>query len=199
MLLVNDALGDAYQRVSGSCLGGATLSALAALLTGETDYRAALQCCAAGDLRRTDLLVGDIYGGSCEALGLPIDIIAASFGKAVSQGGAGSSQALPQPEQQPADLLASLAFMLGNNLAQLACLVADRHAAQTVVFAGGMFGQYDVLWHYVDFSMQFWSNGARRACFVPHGGLLGALGALLLRSDDVPCAPEAHMPTTSST
>eukprot|EP00667_Euglena_gracilis_P014570 EG_transcript_15113 len=204
ILLVSDDEGEPYKRVSGSCLGGATLSALAALLTGETDYRAALRLCAAGDLRRTDLLVGDIYGGACEALGLPFDIIAASFGKAVPQGsseqpegnpGDPPSAADPHPgtpdaRQRSADLLASLAFMLGNNLAQLACLVADRHTARTVVFAGGMFAVQDALWSYVAFAMQFWSQGARRACFVPHGGLLGAVGALLLPPQTAP-PPEA--------
>lgn len=35
-----------------------------------------------GDHRNVDMLVRDIYGGPCAALGLPADIIASSFGKA---------------------------------------------------------------------------------------------------------------------
>jgi len=35
-----------------------------------------------GDHRNIDMLVGDIYGGTYGAYGLPADLIASSFGKA---------------------------------------------------------------------------------------------------------------------
>lgn len=63
----------------------------------------------------TDLLVGDIYGGACEALGLPFDIIAASFGKAVPQGSSeqpegnpGAQRAVDVPPLQPFGCVKSL-------------------------------------------------------------------------------------------
>lgn len=36
-----------------------------------------------GDHRNVDMLVKDIYGGAYATLGLPADLIASSFGKAV--------------------------------------------------------------------------------------------------------------------
>lgn len=39
-----------------------------------------------------------------------------------------------------------------NNIAQIAHLVAEKHGARSIVFAGGMLSHPDVLWHYMAFA-----------------------------------------------
>ncbi len=43
-----------------------------------------------GDHRKVDMLVKDIFGGDCKALGLPADLIASSFGKVCPKRGTGT-------------------------------------------------------------------------------------------------------------
>jgi pantothenate kinase len=182
LLLVPDNTGTSFERVSGSCLGGSTFTALAALLTGLTDFAEVRRECASGDLRTADLLLRDIYGsGGAATLQLPEDLVAASLGKANAVGNARPTSA---------DLLASIAFMLCNNIAQIAHLVAEKHGARSIVFAGGMLSHPDVLWHYMAFGLHFWSQETRAAMFLPTAGVLGAIGALL-----DPAPPDAAAPS----
>ena len=179
----------AFRRVSGSCLGGATWHGLARLIAPGHSYGALRDLAGQGDFRRTDLLVGDIYGAECAALGLPADLVAASFGKAEpapaapDPGPDDRAAPLSPSAQHRADLLASLGFMLGNNAAQTACLVADQHAAQCILYTGGLLMDHEALWQVVDFGTRFWSGGRREARLVADGAFLGALGGVLAAAD----------------
>ncbi|KAA8494134.1 Pantothenate kinase 2 [Porphyridium purpureum] len=70
-----------FERVSGSALGGGTFWGLSRLLTNCRTFDEVIDLTYEGDNGKVDMLVGDIYGSHYEKLGLPANIIAASFGK----------------------------------------------------------------------------------------------------------------------
>ncbi|KAK0520771.1 hypothetical protein OC835_007099 [Tilletia horrida] len=72
----------AFERVSGTSLGGGTLWGLLSLLTGAGSFDEMLALTEEGDNARVDMLVGDIYGQvGYNTLGLKSTTIASSFGK----------------------------------------------------------------------------------------------------------------------
>ncbi|PXF41220.1 Pantothenate kinase 2 [Gracilariopsis chorda] len=71
-----------FERVSGSSLGGGTFWGLARMLLDCQTFDQVIDLTNHGDNRNVDMLVGDIYGGAYENLGLDASVIAASFGKA---------------------------------------------------------------------------------------------------------------------
>ncbi len=120
-----------YERVTGTCYGGATHWALQQLLTGCASHEQ-LQACfvihdtmreaarsplqallCEGNSNKVDLLVGDIYGEATEELGLPADLLAATLAKAASH---------PQ-DAKPADVAASLSMLTNWTLGQLGAMV----------------------------------------------------------------------------
>lgn len=70
-----------FERIGGSSLGGGTLWGLLALLTGAKTFDDMLGMASRGDNTNVDMLVGDIYGGGYEKIGLKATTIASSFGK----------------------------------------------------------------------------------------------------------------------
>ncbi|KAE8244515.1 hypothetical protein A4X13_0g6539 [Tilletia indica] len=72
----------AFERVSGTSLGGGTLWGLLSLLTGASSFDEMLALSEQGDNAKVDMLVGDIYGQvGYNTLGLKSTTIASSFGK----------------------------------------------------------------------------------------------------------------------
>jgi len=182
----------AFERVSGSCLGGGTFLGLCQLLTNKDSY-ADIRSLRGGDMARVDLTVGDIYGDrDCERLGLPAALIASSMGKvpgrnariAEEMAGGGEGVVSPPPSADlrqrfaPEDMVDSLIFMLGNNIAQIAALVAQQHGAKAVVYCGGWIGQNPAVWRHVTFGTNFWSAGKLRALFAETDRYYGCIGAL---------------------
>lgn len=77
---------DAFERVSGTNLGGGTFWGLCRLLTRVRSFDEMLELSRTGNSANVDMLVGDIYGGrDYETIGLSADTIASSFGKVVSE------------------------------------------------------------------------------------------------------------------
>lgn len=72
-----------FERVSGSTLGGGTFWGLARMLLNcrTFDEVIGLTKEPGADSGNVDMLVGDVYGGAYDKLGLGADVIAASFGK----------------------------------------------------------------------------------------------------------------------
>ncbi|CAN8067150.1 unnamed protein product [Agarophyton chilense] len=71
-----------FERVSGSALGGGTFWGLARMLLDCETFDQVIDLTHKGDNRNVDMLVGDIYGGAYDNIGLDASVIAASFGKA---------------------------------------------------------------------------------------------------------------------
>ncbi|KAJ2703100.1 hypothetical protein FB645_004034 [Coemansia sp. IMI 203386] len=170
----------AFERVSGSGLGGATFWGLAKRLTAYTDFdTAVLAAHASGDARRVDTLVGDIYGvETSKEIGMPADLVAGFLGKLGSQ------------DASDADLVAALLRMIASNLGQLAVFQARAMGVDTVWFTGGFFqqrphglgnaddGGAGVVRQAMVEAVGFWSGGTIEARFPPDASLLGALGAV---------------------
>lgn len=97
-----------YVRVGGTSLGGGTFYGLCRALTGCTSFDEALQLAEAGRSGTADLLVGDIYGGAYDELGLAADAVASSFGKLVR------GDALKDVSK--ADLAKAALVMITNNI-----------------------------------------------------------------------------------
>ena len=70
-----------YRRVGGSSVGGSTFWGLVWLLTSCSTFDEVIRLTESGSSANVDMLVGDIYGGDCAAIGLKSEVIAASFGK----------------------------------------------------------------------------------------------------------------------
>jgi len=149
------------------------------MLTNVGSFEEVKELVSQGDNTHTDLLVGDIYGGDYEELGLKADVVASSFGKA------GTSIELPAaepvaPHFNKEDIVKSLLFMLTINIAQIAYLNAKQHGVQRVFFCGGFVKDSPMVWQKFNYAIDFWSKGQMKAMFLLHDGYLGALGSLLL-------------------
>lgn len=122
-----DEEGD-FERISGSIIGEATFAGLIRMLAGYENCMEALDEGLKGDYTAVDLTVGDIYGGHCEDLGLPTDLLASSLGKA---------QYIKDPKTlNRRDLAKSIIVMFAINIAMMANIVADTADLKTVIFQG---------------------------------------------------------------
>ncbi|KAJ3374363.1 Pantothenate kinase 4 [Allomyces arbusculus] len=169
----------AYERVSGTSLGGGTFWGLLSMLapdTGAKGFDAMLDLTRTGDHRAVDMLVGDIYGSDPAALStlqLDPNLIASSCGKLLRL----------SPEQRAAipaaDIARSLLRMVANNIAQIAYLCAQAHNLDRIYFGGCFLRGHAMTMAALSAAVAFWSQGTTRAYFVRHEGHLGALGAYL--------------------
>jgi type II pantothenate kinase len=129
----------AFERVSGTSLGGGTLWGLLSLLTPATTFDGKilpqknmptlsnnffffnfklgisemLSLSEKGDNAAVDMLVGDIYGQDYSKLGLKSTMIASTFGKVFRKGGRKTNFA-------PEDISRSLLYAISNNIGQIA-------------------------------------------------------------------------------
>mmetsp|Transcript_16470 Transcript_16470/g.22857 ORF Transcript_16470/g.22857 Transcript_16470/m.22857 type:complete len:421 (-) Transcript_16470:1918-3180(-) len=170
-----------FERVSGTSLGGGTFWGLARLLTDIQSFSDVPELSNKGENRFVDLLVGDIYGGDYDMLGLKADVIASSFGKAATH-----------PTNQPyrkEDIVKSLLFMISNNIAQIGYLNARIYGVKHIFFSGGFLTENPYVWARLSYGVDFWSKGEMKALFLSHNTYLGALGALLAHA-----LPDLHSP-----
>lgn len=68
-----------FERVGGTALGGGSFWGLCKLLTNIGDFDELMEIIKGGDPTKTDLLVGDIYGGNYNAIGLNATTTASLF------------------------------------------------------------------------------------------------------------------------
>ncbi|XP_063235013.1 4'-phosphopantetheine phosphatase isoform X2 [Bacillus rossius redtenbacheri] len=173
---------DSYERIGGTATGGGTFWGLGSLLTKAKGFDELLALAEKGDHRHVDMLVRDIYGGDYEMLGLPGDVIASSFGKAMLSR---NDHNLNQGAQfSEADIARSLLFTISNDVGQIACLYAMMHKLNKVYFGGYFLRNHPLSMHTVTFSIKYWSRGQVQALFLRHEGYLGAIGAFLKGAED---------------
>ncbi|GAA47929.1 type II pantothenate kinase [Clonorchis sinensis] len=165
-----------YSRLGGSSIGGGTFWGLGTALSGgKYTFDELLELAVAGDHRKVDMLVRDIYGGDYALLGLPGDAIASSFGLAARS---------PDNPRCSADILKSLLIAVSNNIGQLACLYAKQHNLTRILFGGFFIRGHGLTMELITFAVNFWSAGAHRALFLRHEGYLGAIGAFIKAVND---------------
>eukprot|EP00928_Gymnodinium_smaydae_P028780 TRINITY_DN21854_c0_g1_i1.p1 TRINITY_DN21854_c0_g1~~TRINITY_DN21854_c0_g1_i1.p1 ORF type:complete len:458 (-),score=98.77 TRINITY_DN21854_c0_g1_i1:34-1407(-) len=178
-----------FTRLGGTACGGATFLGLAKLLTSATTFEEVLEMAAAGDPKRVNKLVSDIYGveGS-KSLGLPGDLTAAYFGKLVS--------APPgvRSVTDERDVAAALLMLVVQESVVLARALAQAVASSTsrlervntggstaggaipIYFVGGFLANNTMAQRII--SGTFHRLGNRPPLFLRHADFLGALGAL---------------------
>ncbi|XP_035206031.1 4'-phosphopantetheine phosphatase-like [Stegodyphus dumicola] len=170
-----------YERIGGSAMGGGTFWGLGSLLTKAKGFDELLQLAEKGDHRNVDMLVKDIYGGDYSGMGLPGDLIACSFGKAIHS----SRDKNFNPGQFAGeDIARSLLFMISNDIGQLACLYAMMHNLQKVYFGGYFLRAHYLSMHTISYAINYWSKGKVQALFLRHEGYLAAIGAFLKGAEE---------------
>ncbi|KAJ3378053.1 hypothetical protein HDU92_007715 [Lobulomyces angularis] len=160
-----------FERVSGTSLGGGTLWGLLSLLTDNDSYDEMLKDSEEGDNKTVDMLVGDIYGGDYEKIGLKSTTIASSFGN-VLKIPKGDRKNIPKE-----DISRSLLYLVSNNIAKL-------NNIERIYFSGFFIRGHPQTMHTLTFAINFWSKGKIQALFLRHEGYLGAMGAFL-RHDSI--------------
>lgn len=157
--------GATARRVGGTALGGGTVMGLCARLTGRRRFEEIAALAAAGDRRRVDLLISDIYPDGDFLL--PGEVNAASFAKLARDGAGGPSD--------PADLAHGVMGLVGENVALICCGLAAASKVERIVWGGTTLRNNPSL---VMVLAGVSRALGRRATFLPQGGFVGALGAL---------------------
>lgn len=172
-----------YERIGGSCLGGATLWGLGSLLTNANGFDEILQLAERGDNTTVDMLVKDIYGtgGLSHNLGLDDNLIASSLGKtarsALDSSHCSREEYLSKFKQE--DLVKSILIMICYDLSQLASLHARLHEVTRVYFGGYFIRKNFLTMKFLKHGINFWSRNSIECLFLRHEGYLGAVGAFL--------------------
>ncbi|KAF4530262.1 hypothetical protein B566_EDAN007303 [Ephemera danica] len=173
---------DTYERIGGTATGGGTFWGLGSLLTSAKGFDELLALAEKGDHRNIDMLVKDIYGGDYELLGLPADLLASSFGKAMNA--TKDPNCNSGTEFSEADIARSLLFTISNDIGQISCLYAMMHKMQRVYFGGYFLRGHPLSMHTISYAINYWSRGQVYALFLRHEGYLGAIGAFLKGAEE---------------
>lgn len=178
-----------FERVGGSSLGGGTLWGLLSILTDCNSFDEMLEMASTGNNENVDLLVGDIYGMSYNKIGLKSNHIASSMGKVFKEvidtekGDLSREERLSRFKQE--DIARSLLYAVSYNIGQIAYLQAQRFNLKKIYFAGSYIRNHYQTIRTLSFAINFWSQGEKKAYFLNHEGYLGAMGAFLMRRNDL--------------
>ncbi|KAF7997892.1 hypothetical protein HCN44_009290 [Aphidius gifuensis] len=164
-----------FERVGGTASGGGTFWGLGSLLTKAKGFDELLELAERGDHRNIDMLIKDIYGGDYSSQGLSGDLIASSFGKAMSCNNLQGAK----KNFSEADIARSLLFTISNDIGQIASLYATIHNMDKVYFGGYFLRNHPLSMHTISFAIKYWSNNKVKPLFLRHEGYLGAIGAFL--------------------
>ena len=123
------------------------------------------------------MLVKDIYGGDYASQGLPGELIASSFGKAVcwsNNEGRKPFKSIWQLKDcnmrithfdyisgqqfSEADLARSLLFTISNDIGQIASLYATVHKMDKIYFGGYFLRNHPLSMHTISYSIKYWSH-----------------------------------------
>ncbi|KAH7161524.1 pantothenate kinase [Dactylonectria macrodidyma] len=183
------------EQVSGSSLGGGTLTGLLSVLTQSIGFDEMLDLAEQGDNSKVDKLIGDIYGTDYNGIGMKKTAVASSFGKVFSM--QSSEEPTPglskeiEPQTNPnvsisdaygipeSDVCRSLVFAIFNNIGQLANLHSELHNVTKVYFAGPYIRGHTQTIKTLHIALNYYSKGGKRAHFLTHEDSIGAIGALL--------------------
>ncbi|KDR85649.1 hypothetical protein GALMADRAFT_234642 [Galerina marginata CBS 339.88] len=166
----------AFERVSGTSLGGGTLWGLLSLLTPATTFDEMLAFSERGDNSTVDMLVGDIYGQDYSKLGLKSTMIASTFGKVFKKGG-------EKGKFSAEDISKSLLYAMSNNIGQIAYMNAEKYNLDRIYFGGCFIRGHAATIATLSYAIRFWSKGTKRALFLRHEGFLGSIGAWIRNID----------------
>lgn len=122
---------ESVSRLGGSTFGATTYWSLIQMLCGYSDPEEAVKDAIEGKNELIDLSVGDIYGTGYDRFGLPMDLIASSFGKVkyVDQ--------LSSIDKK--DISRSLMTLFCLTSGQITSLIAQREGIKRVIILGNTF------------------------------------------------------------
>ena len=149
-----------FERIGGSCLGGATLWGLGSLLTTANGFDEILELAEKGDNTSVDMLIKDIYGSGYDNLGLDENLIASSLGK-VTRSTLDNSKCSREEylkKFKEEDLVKSILIMICYDLSQLACLHAKLHDVKRVFFGGYFIRKNFLTMKFLKHGISFWSK-----------------------------------------
>jgi type II pantothenate kinase len=148
-------------RVGGTAVGGGTMLGLAQRLLGTARFAEVVALAAAGDRRRVDLLVGEVYAGD-SAPAVIRDLTASNFAKLEANG--------------REDLAHAIVGLVGETVALLAGALARAEDARAVVYCGTTLADNEPLAVIVRAITRHFGH---EAILLPHGGFAGAIGCLV--------------------
>jgi type II pantothenate kinase len=157
--------GDAVHRVGGTALGGGTLLGLGRVLAGTGRFEELVALADAGDRKRVDLLIRDVYPEG--DFMLPAEVNAASFARL--------ARLANDHRPERSDLVHALVGLVGENVALICGGLAAAHGARHIVFGGTTLRGHRAL---VDVLRIVCLAQGAHATFLPRGEFAGALGAL---------------------
>ena len=158
--------GMAVSRVGGTALGGGAVLGLGRALAGPVEFDELCALAARGARARVDLLVSDIYGAG--EIALAGDLTAAHFGRLARPG---------HPSPEPADLVAGVMGLVGENVALVTAGLAAASRVERVVFAGSTLRGNPVLGEVL---VGITTLLGRQGTVLEEGEFAGAVGALEL-------------------
>lgn len=151
-------------RVTGTGVGGGTITGLGHLLLSTGDFAEILSLAARGKRQKVDLMVSDLYRDVGHSPVLSA-LTAANFGR----GGLGGEKA---------DVASAIVQLVVEVVAVLSIQVARTYKESTRVVAGSPSGHT----HIQDRFLEIGRHLGYEFAFLRHGAFCGALGALLLGS-----------------
>ena len=160
--------GERVTRLGGTPLGGGTFLGLGTALTGKTSYEELVELARAGDRRRVDLLIADIYPEGLE--GLPPAANAASFGRLPRL----AADGIPS---DPRDLAGALVGLVGENVALLCNAFSAQAGVRRIVFAGSALRGNEPL---ANLLVGITAVRGHEPVLLANGEFAGAVGALVL-------------------
>ncbi|VDK29676.1 unnamed protein product [Gongylonema pulchrum] len=119
-----------FERIGGSSIGGGFFQGICAIMCGCETFEEAIELASRGDNKNVDKLVKDIYGTGYDRMGLPGDIVAASFGKICNK--------KDRSKARIEDLARSALVTTTNNIGSIAFNGAKTCGIDRIVF--GYFG-----------------------------------------------------------
>ena len=151
------------EHLGGTALGGGFFMGFVKSLFLIDDYQEAIGCAKSGDRFNVDLKVSDIYEDKDPRVD-PIfrEVTAASLGKLV---------ATPRKE----DLIQSIMWAIGENIATIACAFAEQIDLETVIFMGGFLKINRLLKRALKIVCSY---NKKKAVFMKYPEFVGAFGAL---------------------
>ncbi|XP_058079812.1 pantothenate kinase 2-like [Magnolia sinica] len=174
---LNMVTGDGeFKLITGTNLGGGTISGLARFLTGCESFDDFIELSQKGDSHALDLTIGDIYGGiGYPKVDFPSTTVAASFGKV------GFKSKLYDYKAE--DIAASLSNSFTCNITHISYLVAKLTGVRRIIFGGSYIRGVASVMDNISNLIGHWSQGQVQAIFFRHEGFLGAIGALLVNGN----------------
>jgi type II pantothenate kinase len=155
MIKINPISG-AFERVSGTMIGGGTLMGLSSLLTGVGNFDDIVQHCEQGDNSNVDMLVKDIYGDRMPFEELRGDWLASSFAKVANDHTTPGEEIMNVYKKE--DIIKSLMFMISFNIGQMAYLTSVIHDIDDIYFVGNYIRDNNIGKEKITFAMDLMSQ-----------------------------------------